>query len=163
VYPPGPGEMAGTVVALRPLPLEERLGLSVLELLLQIGPEGVSPVVPDDRAGAESDGPAFLLQPPADVDVVARDPELRVEAADRPREAAVARARGPPARGTDQAEGELARAVVGRVARAVVDDACLVVGVLELAQPPEAASEGPLVVIRADHDGDPRPGRVGLE
>ena len=37
----------------------------------------------DDRAGAEAECPAGLLQAPADVDVVAGDPELLVEAADR--------------------------------------------------------------------------------
>ena len=39
-------------------------------------------MVPDDRAGAEADRPALLLQAPADVDVVAGDAELRVEPAD---------------------------------------------------------------------------------
>ena len=37
----------------------------------------------DDRRRAEADRPAALLEAPADVDVVAGDPELLVEAADR--------------------------------------------------------------------------------
>src|SRR5215213_3517539 len=74
--------MPGAVVALGPLALEQRLGLPVLELLLEVVAGRAAAMVPDDRAGAEAHGPAAVLQPPADVDVVTGDPELVVEAAD---------------------------------------------------------------------------------
>ena len=51
----GPGEVAGAVVALGPLALQQRLGLAVLELLLQVAAHAVAAVVPDDGAGAEAD------------------------------------------------------------------------------------------------------------
>ena len=41
------------------------------------------PVVPDHRGGAEADPPARVLEPPADVHVVAGHPERRVESTDR--------------------------------------------------------------------------------
>src|SRR5262245_38662186 len=75
--------MAGAVVALRPLALEQGLRLAVLELLLQVAAHAVAAVVAYDRAGAAPDAPALLLQAPADVHVVAGDPELGIKAADR--------------------------------------------------------------------------------
>ena len=52
-------------------------------LLAQVGADRVAAVVPDHRRRAEAERPAALLQPPADVDVVAGHAELRVEPADR--------------------------------------------------------------------------------
>ena len=80
---PSPARLPGRVVLLRPLPLEQRLGLAVAVLLLPVRADRVAAVVPDHGRGAEAERPAALLEPPADVDVVAGGAELRVEAADR--------------------------------------------------------------------------------
>src|SRR6266540_825906 len=78
-----PGHVTGRVVLLRPLPLEQGLSFAVPLLLLPVGPDRVAPVVPDHRSRAEPDGPPLLLQAPAEIHVVARGPELRIEPADR--------------------------------------------------------------------------------
>jgi hypothetical protein len=75
--------MAASVVARGPLALEQRLRLAVLGLLLQIAADRPPPPVHDDGRRGETDRPPALLQTPAHVDVVARDPELRVEPIDR--------------------------------------------------------------------------------
>src|SRR6516165_1578944 len=79
---PGPADMAERVAALRPFILELRLGLAVAVLLLPERADRVAPVVPDHRRRAEADRPAAVLQPPADVDIVAGGAKARVEAAD---------------------------------------------------------------------------------
>src|SRR5439155_17537079 len=78
-----PRHVPGGVVALGPLALQQRLGRAVATLLAQVGAHGRAAMVQDDGAGAEAGAPAVLLQPPADVDVIARGAELRIEAADR--------------------------------------------------------------------------------
>ena len=47
----------------------------------QYARNGRAAMVPDDRRRTEAELPALVLQPPADVDIVARRPELRVEPA----------------------------------------------------------------------------------
>ena len=74
--------LSGGVVALGPLAFEERLGGAVAALLAQVGAHRSAPVMEDDRAGREAEAPAALEQSPADVDVVAGDAEVGVEAAD---------------------------------------------------------------------------------
>src|SRR6187455_1544656 len=78
-----PRDVPQGVVPLRPLALEQRLGPAVLPLLLQKRAHRTSSVMPDNRSRAETERETLLLQPPADIDVVARDPELLVEAVDR--------------------------------------------------------------------------------
>ena len=78
----GPGDVPAGGVTLRPLPFELPLGLAVIVLLLPEAADAVAAVVPDHRAGGEAERPAAFLDPPADVDVVAGDRELRIEAAD---------------------------------------------------------------------------------
>jgi hypothetical protein len=80
---PAPGDVAGRVVLLRPGPLEQRLGATVAALLAPEAAHAAAAVVPHDGARMEAERPAARLQPPADVDVVAGDLELRIEAADR--------------------------------------------------------------------------------
>src|SRR5262249_2367926 len=56
---------------------------AVAVLLLEVGADRVAAPVPDQRGRVEAERPAARLQAPADVDVVAGGPELRVVAADR--------------------------------------------------------------------------------
>src|SRR5207302_3639473 len=79
----GPAHVPGTVVFLRPLPLQYRLRPAVPDLLPPVGADRVPAVVPDHGGRAEAERPAPRLEPPADIHVVAGGPELRVEAADR--------------------------------------------------------------------------------
>ena len=78
----GPAGRAETVEVLRMPPFQDGLGLAVARLLLEVGADRVAPVVPDEASRAEADPVAALLEPPADVHVVAGLPEDRVEAAD---------------------------------------------------------------------------------
>src|SRR5439155_26731200 len=80
--PPGPGQMAQGRVLLGPAPFEKRLRPAVVPLLTPIGLDGVAPAVPDHRRRAIAQRPPSLLEAPAEVDVVARNAELRIEAAD---------------------------------------------------------------------------------
>ena len=75
--------MAGDIVFVRPLAFEHGLGFAVPLLLLQIRPHGIAPMMPDHSGRAESQRPAFHLQSPAHVHVVAGDVELRIESTDR--------------------------------------------------------------------------------
>src|SRR5438067_6468350 len=75
--------MAHAVVALGPLRLEQRLCPPIALLLAPEVPDRVAPVVPHERRWAEPQGPALLLEPPAEVHVVAGRPEARVPAVDR--------------------------------------------------------------------------------
>src|SRR4051794_12289170 len=72
-----PRDVTGGVVFLRPLALEQRLGLAVADLLAPEAADGVAAAVPDDRGRVEAERPALRLELPADVDVVARRAELR--------------------------------------------------------------------------------------
>src|SRR4029450_705871 len=71
--------MAGGVVLLRPLTLQEGLSLAIVFLLFPIGPHRVTAMVPDHGSRMESQCPAALLQPPAHVDIVAGNAELRIK------------------------------------------------------------------------------------
>ena len=64
------------------LSLEQRLGLAVAPLLAEIGADRTAAMMQDHRARTEGDVLAGVKQPPADVDIVARGTELRIEAAD---------------------------------------------------------------------------------
>src|SRR5581483_7056826 len=79
---PAPARVPAPVVLLRPLLLEERLGLAVAVLLSQERAQRAPPAMPDEGGRDEADRPAALVEPPADVDVVAGRPETRVEPAD---------------------------------------------------------------------------------
>jgi hypothetical protein len=77
--------VAADVVFLRPLPLEECFRLAVVALLSPVGADRAPPVVPDNGRRAEAERPAAFPQPPADIDVITGDSELRVKAADCPK------------------------------------------------------------------------------
>ena len=77
-----PVDVAGAVVLLGPLALEQRLGASVPRLLLPVHAHRVAAVMPHDGARMEAERPPPLAQPPADVHVVAGGSELVVESPD---------------------------------------------------------------------------------
>ena len=79
---PGPGRLTAAVVAFGPLPLEQRFGAAIPDLLLPIRPDRVAATVPDDSSCVETERLTGVLQPPTDVYVVARCQKLRIEAAD---------------------------------------------------------------------------------
>ena len=83
VHPARPFEMAGGVVFFRPFLFQQRLGFSVALLLAQIGANGVAAMMPNHGRGAEAQRPPALLQAPADIHVVPRDPELGIKSSDR--------------------------------------------------------------------------------
>src|SRR5260221_13778381 len=80
---PGPGKMADGVVLLRPLLFQQRLGLRIVLLLPPVGAHRVAAVMPHHRRSGETQGPAALLQPPADIDIVASKTETRIETTHR--------------------------------------------------------------------------------
>jgi hypothetical protein len=79
----GPRHMAERGKPRRPFALEQRLSLPVPDLLAPIALHARSPVVPDHRRRAEAHGPASILQPPADIDVIAGRSIDPIEPADR--------------------------------------------------------------------------------
>src|SRR5213083_2784701 len=83
VDPAGPADVAGDVVLLRPLSLQEPLGPAVAQLLSPERAHRVTAMVPDHGRRAEPQRLAALPQPPAQVDVVSSDAELGIEAAHR--------------------------------------------------------------------------------
>src|SRR5207249_6001967 len=76
VDPAGPAGVAGEVVLLRPLSLQERLAPAVAHLLFPERPQRVAAMVPDHGRRAEPQRPAAFPPPPAQPDGVAGDPEL---------------------------------------------------------------------------------------
>lgn len=62
---------------------EEGFGGAVAGLLAEISADGGAAVVPDESGRREPEAPAAALEPPADIDVVARLTEDGIEAADR--------------------------------------------------------------------------------
>src|SRR5439155_9895108 len=70
-----PCQLPCNAVLLRPLLLEQRLGLPIPPLLLPIRAHRVAPMVPDHGGWVEPESPATLSQPPAHVHVVAGHPE----------------------------------------------------------------------------------------
>src|SRR5438094_9429303 len=83
VDPAGPAGMAGDVVLLRPLSLQEPLGPAVAHLLSPERAHRVAAMVPDHGRRAEPQRLPAFPQPPAQVDIVSGDTELRIEAAHR--------------------------------------------------------------------------------
>src|SRR5213596_3236594 len=83
VDPAGPAGMAGDVVLLRPLSLQEPLGPAVAHLLFPERAHRVTAMVPDHGPRAEPQRQAAFPQPPAQVDVVSGDTELGIETAHR--------------------------------------------------------------------------------
>src|SRR5689334_18632197 len=73
--------MADRVILLGPLPLKQGFGSSIAALLPPIDRHLIAAMVPNHRRRAVANHEAALLEPPADIDVVARDAELRIEAA----------------------------------------------------------------------------------
>src|SRR5207247_9089955 len=78
-----PGQLADRTVSRRPLAFQERLGLSVSDLLPPKPPEGSAAVVPYDGARRGPDDAAPVAEPPAHVDVIARAPGPRAQPGDR--------------------------------------------------------------------------------
>src|SRR3989442_9632728 len=78
----GPEGVAPGIELVRVLPLQEGLGLAVSDLLSPVRLHRWATMVPDDRRRAEADPVAPLEQAPADVHVVRRFLEDRVEPAD---------------------------------------------------------------------------------
>src|SRR4051812_41786537 len=74
--------MAGSVVLVRPLSLEIRLGFSVIQLLFPECAHAAATAMPNHRGGIEPEGPSRRLKPPAEIDVVACDAELRIKSID---------------------------------------------------------------------------------
>src|SRR6202044_2693098 len=74
--------LAKRVEARGMLAVEQRFRLSITLLLADIGLHRVAPEMPDERGGTVADHMPRILQAPANVDIVARRPEDRVEAAD---------------------------------------------------------------------------------
>ena len=74
-----PRDVADRVVPVRELAFQQRLGPAVPALLSPVGQHRVAPVVPDQGGRAEAERPARVLEPPADVDIVARGAKARVE------------------------------------------------------------------------------------
>src|ERR1051326_5799661 len=65
------------------LEAQECFGLTVAGLLPQIGAWILAAMMPDEGTGGEDDPVAGLLEPPADVDVVAGGAVSGIEAVDR--------------------------------------------------------------------------------
>jgi hypothetical protein len=63
--------------------LEQRLGAAITQLLAPVGAHRVAPVVPHHRAGVEPERPDLVLEPPAQIHVVAGGSEAGIEPADR--------------------------------------------------------------------------------
>src|SRR5262245_47954197 len=74
--------MARGVVALRPLLLEQCLGLAVTLLLPPVHAKRVAAMMPVHSAGVESDAPPARLQSPAEIHVVAGCTVAGIKAAD---------------------------------------------------------------------------------
>jgi len=74
--------MAGRIVLFRPFPFQKSLRLSVAFLLAQIGANRVAAMMPNHGRRTETQRPSLLLQPPTNIHVVARHPELRIKPSD---------------------------------------------------------------------------------
>src|SRR2546422_10822848 len=74
-----PRDMAGEIVLLRPFLFQKGFRFAVIVLLLPIGSNRITPVVPDHRAWAISEAPPLLLKSPAEIHIVARNAKLRIE------------------------------------------------------------------------------------
>src|SRR5581483_4386464 len=77
-----PFALAPAIESIGMLKPEERFRLAVSGLLLQVGARRLAAMVPDERARCEGDPHSRLLQPPADIHIIARFAVLRVEAVD---------------------------------------------------------------------------------
>src|SRR5262245_28287154 len=77
-----PFPFAAAVELFRVLLLQQRFRFSVSGLLPQISHRRLAPVMPYERARRKSDPAPFVLQPPADIHVVAGLPIQRIEAID---------------------------------------------------------------------------------
>src|SRR5207249_3523933 len=74
-----PARSPEEVVPRRPFFLQQRFRLSIPDLLLPIRSKVAATMVPDDRRGGIADDLSSVLEPPTNVDVVARGPESGVE------------------------------------------------------------------------------------
>ena len=75
--------MSDRVVFLRPLGGKQCFGRAVATLLSPIRLHTRTRVMPDDSPWRKPDPPPALLNPPADVDIIARNPKTRIESSDR--------------------------------------------------------------------------------
>src|SRR5215212_1519468 len=76
---PGPGRMTGRIEFLRPLPFKHRFRFAIAHLLFPIRVNRIAPMMPNHRRGNKAQVPTGLLQPPADIHVIASNTKLRIE------------------------------------------------------------------------------------
>src|SRR5205809_858940 len=81
-HAPAQEPAAEGIEMLRMLAYEQRLRGPIARLLFQVGPHRRAPIVPHKSGGAESDLETLVLQPPANVHVVSRPAENRIEQPD---------------------------------------------------------------------------------
>src|SRR5206468_748858 len=152
-----PVQVARAVVLLRPLALEHGLGATVLKLLPPIRADGIAAVMPDDRGVREAEARAGCLEPPTHIDVIARYPKLRIEAAGRGFKAGVTGTGQPAVLGLDDPAVVPARDGGRRVGGSIVDHDDLVVRVSEPLERLEAITDGARSVVGTHDHRDPRP------
>ena len=81
VDPSAPGNMTGRVVLLGPFSFEQCLGFAVAYLLLPIGQDGLSPVVPYHRRRIKTQRMTLLPQSPTYINVITGSAKLFIETA----------------------------------------------------------------------------------
>src|SRR5439155_4031563 len=79
---PGPGQMTKHVVFFRPFLFQQCFGSTVPLLLFPIGPDRIAAMMPDHGRWAKPNRPALLLQPPAEIHIIARRTKLRIKPPD---------------------------------------------------------------------------------
>src|SRR5262245_31536323 len=82
VHSTAPADVAPEVEPFGMLPLQLVLRFTIAELLPEVSTDGWTPVMPHHRRRAESEVEASILDPPADVDIIARPCVHRVKAAE---------------------------------------------------------------------------------
>src|SRR5205823_12773255 len=82
IDPAEPAQAPEGIVPRRPFFLQQRFRLSIPDLLLPVRSKVAATMVPDDRRGGIADDLSSVLEPPTNVDVVARGPESGVEPPD---------------------------------------------------------------------------------
>src|SRR5262249_55828007 len=78
----GPGQMTQHIVFFWPFLFQECFRPAVPLLLFPIGPYSLAAMVPDHGCWAKPNRPALLLQPPADIHVIARRTKLGIKSPD---------------------------------------------------------------------------------
>src|SRR5262245_19359704 len=83
IEPALPCQMTRAVVLARPFVGQKSLRFGITALLLEVCPDRIAAVMPDDGRWSEADSPASILQSPTDVDVVTSDAESGIKTPDR--------------------------------------------------------------------------------